>query len=394
MRLFADYRQIHVLAPGSKTSLEEAWTAQATDDRIAAAGDIVGIGTERADDVDVTVEILKAEPKLEAGEHVTEATLRLDGEVAVMGCTDELARAKRFKTPAGLWCLRATHTNLAKREKIKLQLWPASSAPSGATKKTAAKKTAAKKIAAKKIAAPRVLTRYVSPAPKAKAKAAVAKAPTNLKQACAAALGGNAAVALEVLLRLHGEGDAAAAAAAAQILAFQGKWKEAAVCAKALLANPDAVYASNVLDDMELVIEVAQKGLPKPMPADAPNRERYDLAVKEASTGKRFKGKPEALAQHCFSLAVVFHVDDEIIARWDPKHPTLHFGAAADAARALVRRGDKAGAWKVLESRLGRWYPVDAAQVLPMELVTDPLLAPLLTPERRAQVLSTPRAVG
>lgn len=371
MKLFADFRQIHVCAPDSKTSLEEAWTAQATDDRIAAAGDIVGIGTEQADDVDVTVEILNEAPPLEAGEHVTEASLRLRGEVMVLGCTDLRAKAKCFPLGApkgdskGTWRLRATHTNLAKREKIKLQLWPA------------------------KAAKAKVLTRYAPPAPPPKKPM---KAPKNRKQAVAAALEGNIDVALEVLLRLHGEGDAAASASAAEILAFQDRWDEAARCAKKILANPDAVYAGNVIDDMKALVQVAKKGLPKSPPPEPARRERYDDAVKMAEEGKRYKGKPLALTQHCFSLAVVFGVDDAILARWDPEHPYLHFDEAAHVARALVRRGDAARAWEILESRLSRWYPVDAAQVLPVVLLTDPLLAPLMTPERRALVLRTPRA--
>ena len=367
MKLFADYRQIHVCAPDGKTSLEEAWTAQATEDRIAAAGDIIGIGTEQADDVDVTVEVLAAAPPLGKGDHITEASIELRGEVAVLGCTDELKKAKRFKTKAGTWRLRATHTNLAKREKILLQLWPA------------------------KRAKPKVLTRWVAPAPAPKKPAPTLK---TRKQAVAAALAGDIEPALELLLKLHREGDAAASASAAEILAFQGRWDEAVACAKALIAKPSAVYAGNVIDDMEAIVAIAKKGRPKPSKPEKESRERYVEAVKMAETGKRFKGKPQELARHCFALAVAFRVDDEIIARWDPKHPTLHFDQAADAARALVRKGDHDRAWDVLESRLGRWYPVDAAQVLPMALITDPLLAPLLTPERAALVLRTPRAVA
>lgn len=367
MKLFADYRQIHVCAPDSKTSLEDAWTAQATDDRIAAAGDIVGIGTEQADDVDVTVVVLDAAPEPEKkGEHVTEASIRLNGEVAVMGCTDELAKAKRFRTPKGTWRLRSTHTNLAKREKILIQLWPA------------------------KAAKPKVLVRYAPAAPPPRKPV---KAPKTKKQAVAAALEGNIDAALELFLQLHAEGDAAASASAAEILAFEGRWDEAVKCAKALIANPDAVYAGNVEEDMKAIVAVAKSGVPKPKPPEKPNRERYDEAVKMAVEGKRFKGKPLELARHCFSLAVVFHIDDEIIARWDPKHPHLHFDQAADVARALVRRRDPARAWEVLEGRLGRWYPVDAAQTLPVVLLTDPWLAPLMTPERTALVLRTPRAV-
>ncbi len=366
LKLFADHRQIHVCALDSKGDLAEAWTAKATDDRIAAAGDIVGIGTEAADDVHVSVAILRDEPPLAKGDHITEASITLGDEVAVLGCTDYLPRAKRLEVTPGSFRLRATHTDIEKREKIRIELWPA------------------------KKAKPRVLTRYKPP--KRVAEPTVTK-PKNKKQAVEAAKQGNIDAALEVLLALHASGDASASASAAEILAFQGRWDEMVPCVKAILAKPDAVYAGNVIDDMKALLAVKKKGLPKPPRPAAPRRERFDAAIVMAETGKRFKGKPKELARHCFALAVVFDVDEEIIARWDPKHPFLHFNEACEVARALVRKGDKKRAWEVLESRLSRWYPVDAAQVLPVVLLTDPWLAPLLTKERAELVLRTPRAV-
>ena len=66
---------------------------------------------------------------------------------------------------------------------------------------------------------------------------------------------------------MHEEGDAAASASAAEILAFQGRWKEAVACAaKALLAEPHAVYAGNVADELKLLVAVAKKGPPKRPP--------------------------------------------------------------------------------------------------------------------------------
>lgn len=210
-------------------------------------------------------------------------------------------------------------------------------------------------------------------------------------QAVEAARRGEIDVALDALLALHAAGDAAASASAAEILAFQGRWDDMVPCAKAILANPGAVYAGNVIDDMKALLK-RRKSLAKPRAPERANRTRFDEAVRLATEGKRFKGKPRELAQHCFALATVFHVDDEIIARWDPDHPYFDFDEAADVARALMRRRQPKRAWAILESRLGQWYPVDAAQVLPVALLTDPLLAPLLTRERADLVLRTPRA--
>ncbi|MEO7112737.1 MAG: hypothetical protein ABI183_19985, partial [Polyangiaceae bacterium] len=233
MKLYADYRQIHVCTDESKGDLGDAWTAQATDDRVAAAGDIVGIATENVADVDVQVEILREPPPLTKGDHITEASINLGDTLVVLGCTDYLPDAKRWKVAPGTWRVRSTHTNLEKHERIRLQLWPA------------------------KKAKPRVLVRYKPP--KKRPHKAPAGKPKNRKQAVAAALRGEVDLALEVLLDLHRKGDASASASAAELLAFRGRTEEMIECAKALLKNPEAVYAGNVSDDMRALVGLGKK---------------------------------------------------------------------------------------------------------------------------------------
>jgi hypothetical protein len=46
LKLFADYRQVHIFDEGSMTDLGEAWTDQAVLDRLAVAVDAVAVGTE------------------------------------------------------------------------------------------------------------------------------------------------------------------------------------------------------------------------------------------------------------------------------------------------------------------------------------------------------------
>jgi hypothetical protein len=366
LTLFADYRQIHLFDAAAPGDLSDAWTARAVDDRIAVAPGILGIATNDTARVRVDVSILGEEPAPPRGDHVTESSLRVKGEaVGVMGCTDYLPDARRFAVEPGTYRVRATHT-IGKTEKIRLELWPA------------------------KRAASKVLVRYAPPAPKP--KPVPTGRPKNHKQAVAAALRGETDVALEVLLELHAKGDAAASASAAEILAFQGRWKELVPCAKALLKQPDAVYAGNIVFDMKALLARGPK-LPRPDQPGPANRKRFDEVLADPKQAKRFKGKPKELAAHCFALAWTFNLDDEVIARWDPSHPYLHFDDACYVARALVRAKQPDRAWAVLEERLPRWYPVDAAQVLPVVLLTDGWLAPLLTPERAQIVLRTPRAV-
>jgi hypothetical protein len=207
----------------------------------------------------------------------------------------------------------------------------------------------------------------------------------------------------------------------AEILAFRGRWHDLVPYATALVANPRAVYAGNVLTDMcrllrraaaELarpeVIEAAAARVPAGMeqrrdavllkdfvePSTQPGPARVDAfsaALREAEQGKRFRGRPRELAAHCFSLAVSFKVDDEILARWDQGNDLLRFDQALSVARVRARRGDGDGAWAAIRGRLASWWPADDAQVAPLALLLDPLLAPLMTPARCAEVLATPR---
>ncbi|MBO4254434.1 SMI1/KNR4 family protein [Streptomyces griseorubiginosus] len=67
------------------------------------------------------------------------------------------------------------------------------------------------------------------------------------------------------------------------------------------------------------------------------------------------------------------------------------FGEAVDAARELARWGDTDGAWRTLLRALPLWEPLGPDHLAPLAWVADPLLGPLLTPERGRELLSTPR---
>ncbi|MET9700019.1 SMI1/KNR4 family protein [Streptomyces sp. NPDC006529] len=67
------------------------------------------------------------------------------------------------------------------------------------------------------------------------------------------------------------------------------------------------------------------------------------------------------------------------------------FGQAVARARELARWGDTDGAWRTLMDALPVWEPLGPDHLAPMGWVADPLLGPLLTPERGRELLSTPR---
>ncbi len=68
------------------------------------------------------------------------------------------------------------------------------------------------------------------------------------------------------------------------------------------------------------------------------------------------------------------------------------FGHAVKEARELARWGDTDGAWRVLVAAVPRWEPYGADHVAPFGLLGDPLLGPVITPERGRRLLTTPRA--
>ncbi|MEU4468044.1 SMI1/KNR4 family protein [Streptomyces sp. NPDC024017] len=67
------------------------------------------------------------------------------------------------------------------------------------------------------------------------------------------------------------------------------------------------------------------------------------------------------------------------------------FGEAVERARELARWGDTDGAWRTLIDALPLWEPLGPDHLAPLGWVADPVLGPLLTPERGRELLSTPR---
>ncbi|MFF0595085.1 SMI1/KNR4 family protein [Streptomyces antibioticus] len=68
------------------------------------------------------------------------------------------------------------------------------------------------------------------------------------------------------------------------------------------------------------------------------------------------------------------------------------FGEAVERARELARWGETDAAWRTLMDALPLWEPLGPDHLAPLGWVADPLLGPLLTPERGRELLSTPRA--
>lgn len=67
------------------------------------------------------------------------------------------------------------------------------------------------------------------------------------------------------------------------------------------------------------------------------------------------------------------------------------FGEAVDRAREQARRADTDEAWNTLRDALALWEQLGSDHLAPLGWVADPLLRPLLTPERGRELLSIPR---
>ncbi|MCX4719065.1 SMI1/KNR4 family protein [Streptomyces virginiae] len=67
------------------------------------------------------------------------------------------------------------------------------------------------------------------------------------------------------------------------------------------------------------------------------------------------------------------------------------FGEAVHEARQQARWGDTDAAWQILRAAIALWDPLGPGHIAPVGLLADPLLAPVLTAERRLELLRTPR---
>lgn len=268
-----------------------------------------------------------------------------------------------------------------------------------------------------------------------------------LAQARLAALSGDVDAALPVLMECAGAGDASAAASAAEVLAYLDRWADVIAHAGALIANPFAVYAGNVFDDMVRLLgragaetgnwpsvaataEAASASVTAALDANAFNysdvkiaaarRElitKLDHLAQHARTGqgdgfeeliKIFGIAPEPPNRAAYdaaiatkknqpparrvSLAIVFGIEEELMALYPQLAQPLVFDQVLHVARAFVRHGKKEQAWQAIEANWPAWYPVDHAQVAPVELLSDALLAPLMTRERCTRLIRTARA--
>jgi len=260
------------------------------------------------------------------------------------------------------------------------------------------------------------------------------------------ALRGDTDDAVAQLTKLVGPKNLGAAAALAEIEAFRGQWPELLRHEFAFMHRPDSVYAGNVFADarnlvalagvktgawseiekqtkairdelfakprlkkyvdgtsrdasgMDQLIEFARSKGKSAFPWDL-NSDGLseDALTEEWQSGKAYidsntKNRTERVGSYFDYICNIrshragIQLFDEFGIKGTEFFET-HVFVASSLARA--KRADEA--WKVIEQSLRHWTPVDSAQMAPVLLLIDEGVRPLMTPERCAWVLSTPR---
>ncbi|MEZ5356243.1 MAG: hypothetical protein R2762_26710, partial [Bryobacteraceae bacterium] len=123
-------------------------------------------------------------------------------------------------------------------------------------------------------------------------------------------------------------------------------------------------------------------------PDAAFRQERFETRIRNTTRLRpAVMSEPAQRAQTELFWAISFRLPETAL-RIAAAHPAVvSFSDSLYLATALAETGDDELAWRRIETALPRWQPADRAQVAPVELLTDRVLAALMTPERREAVL-------
>lgn len=106
------------------------------------------------------------------------------------------------------------------------------------------------------------------------------------------------------------------------------------------------------------------------------------------------KDNPEELHHHLYGLAEFYDLPEEALERYLAHPQDMRFTDAVYVGRYLAVQGRTDEAWTLIREKLPEWNAVDPAQVAPVVLIVDRDLQRMMTRERCAEVLRTPRSEG
>ena len=262
------------------------------------------------------------------------------------------------------------------------------------------------------------------------------------------ALQGNVEAALPVLAAHADAGDDGAAASVAELSAYLWRWDDVITYAARLIANPFAVYAGNVFDELVLLlgraghetgdwraiarvadaasqrVEADLRANPWDFPQSKIEGAQYRLLgildrLGEYALGEGriqthghldvFDPKPAVPRPDLFDAAMqlkrnqgsfenrmifacMYHLDDEMIHLFEMADGKVRFEHAVAVAKAYLRRGEETSAWNAVRANWADWALVDRAQVAPLVFFIDARLVNLVTRERAIELVRLPRA--
>lgn len=120
------------------------------------------------------------------------------------------------------------------------------------------------------------------------------------------------------------------------------------------------------------------------------------LEAMEQANGRGWSGGDELWLRMMVARGAVSEIAEAVLgAVRDGTHqyaPPGPWGRAVAEAREVARWGATDAAWHVLRDTLPLWEAPGPLMVVPLGLLADPVLGPLITPERGREILATPRA--
>lgn len=140
LELFADYFQFYLQDEDAEGDLSNSWNDEAFACLLALAPGTVGVGTVRNVDVQVSVEVLEAEPSfdLRQWDMVNECELQVaSGRIVIAGCTEYFPDAQRIEVTPGTYATRILYRGLGSvgrdglegEDEYHVQLWQAAEWP-------------------------------------------------------------------------------------------------------------------------------------------------------------------------------------------------------------------------------------------------------------------------
>jgi hypothetical protein len=140
--VFADNFQVHLQDQKEEADFPESWNDLLLTQLYVAGERVLGIGTVRDLDVEMTIEVnsdrmddkdIYTDPDCSDYDHVAQCNIDLpSGEILISGCTESFDEAHRISVPPGTYGVRMYWSNLDSTDDLgfegddhyKLEFWP------------------------------------------------------------------------------------------------------------------------------------------------------------------------------------------------------------------------------------------------------------------------------